>query len=120
MTTAELKHYANIYSLTDSGAWMNDIEWRKNHIFIVDGPGLGSRWLGGIILIDPETDQIQFNTYIHELRHEWQRKQQGAIKYALMNLFKKNEPDAEEAGLKAQDWYGDELCREMQANRRGK
>lgn len=113
MTIAELKHYANIYSQTEQGAWLNDIEWRKNHVIIADGPGLGSRWLGGIILIDPEGDNMQFGTYIHELRHEWQRKQQGAIKYALRNLTKKNEPDAEHEGCAAILWLGDERCREM-------
>lgn len=113
MTIGELKHYANLYSMTDSGAWLNEIDWRKNHVVIVDGPGLGSRWLGGIILIDPESDSIQFGTYIHELRHEWQRKQQGAIKYALRNLIKKNEPDAEDQADKAQNWLGNEKCREI-------
>lgn len=120
MTISELKHYANLYSQTEAGKWLNEIEWRKNHVVIVDGPGLGSRWLGGIILIDPESDSIQFGTYIHELRHEWQRKQQGAIKYALLNLTKKNEPDAEDAGITAQRWLGDEKCREMVQNRRGR
>ena len=28
MTIAELKHYANLYSMTDSGAWLNEIEWK--------------------------------------------------------------------------------------------
>ena len=119
MTIAELKHYANLYSQTEAGKWLNDIEWRKNHIFIADGPGLGSRWMGGIILIDPESDAIQFGTYIHELRHEWQRKQQGAIKYALRNLTKKNEPDAEHVGCEAILWLSDEKCREMK-NRRNR
>lgn len=113
MTIGELKHYANLYSQTDSGVWMNEIDWRRNHVAIVNGPGLGSRWLGGIILIDPETDSIQFGTYIHELRHEWQRKKQGLIKYTLLNLTKKNEPDAEDEMAKAQDWFGDEKCREF-------
>ena len=113
MTIAELKHYANIYAQTEAGAWLNEIDWRRNHIIIVDGPGLGSRWPGGILLIDPDTDSIQFGTYIHELRHCWQRKKQGSIKYALRNLTRKNEPDAVREMIQAQNWLADEKCREM-------
>ena len=117
MTKGELKHYANLYSLTDAGEWMNSINWCDAEIWLADGPGLGSRWFNNLILIDPisedMTDSMQFGTYIHELRHIWQRAQQGAIKYALRNLFKRNEPDAEDQADKAQNWLGDEKCREI-------
>jgi hypothetical protein len=118
MTIPELKHYANIYSMTEQGAWLNEIDWNSKPLFLKDGPKMGSRWFGDIILVDPiskdMTDSMQFNTYIHELRHIWQTKKQGWIKYAIRNLFRRNEPDAVEAGLTAQEWYGDEKCREMQ------
>jgi hypothetical protein len=117
MTIEELKYYANLYSLTPAGEWMNELNWRKASIRIADGPGIGSRWFINLILIDPistdMTDSMQFGTYIHELRHIWQRKKQGCIKYAIRNLFQRNEPDAEDQDDKAQNWLGDEKCREL-------
>ena len=124
MTIAEMKHYVNLYSQTEEGAWLNDIEWDRKPVVIVDGPGMGSRWLGDIILIDPVaanmTDNMQFGTYVHELRHVWQRKQQGFLEYALRNLTRKNEPDAEDAGVAGQNWLSDEKCREFKEARKNK
>ena len=122
MTIAELRHYASLYSMTEQGAWLNDFDWKKYPVKWIDGPGMGSRWLTNSIWIDPESDTMSenmiFNTYIHELRHIWQRKRQGVIIYALKNITQINEPDAVKAGLDAANWYGDELCREMVQNRR--
>lgn len=117
MTTTELKHYANIYSLSQQGVWLNQINWRSIYLAIVDGPGLGSRWLGNIILVDPQSDQMsqaqQFGTYIHQLRHAYQSKNQGLVVYALKNLLKLNQPQAQKYGNDAISWYGDQKCLEI-------
>ena len=113
MTIAELKHYANLFQNTQKGAWLQDIDWTSNFVAIIDGPGLGSRWLGNIVLIDPMDDNQQFGTYIHQLRHSWQRKQQGFLKYYFMNLLRKNQPDAQQRGVQAQLWLGDQKCRQI-------
>ena len=113
MTIAELKYYANLFQNTQKGAWLLDIDWTSNFVAIIDGPGLGSRWLGNIVIIDPMDDNQQFGTYIHQLRHSWQRKQQGFLKYYFMNLLRKNQPDAQQRGVQAQLWLGDQKCRQI-------
>ena len=125
MTTEQLKKYAEKYAKTGNGSWMSEIDWKKYPVKLIDGPGMGSRWFTNSIWIDPESatmsDNMQFNTYIHELRHIWQRKRQGVIIYALKNITQINEPDAVKSGIDAANWFGDEKVREMRetlANRR--
>lgn len=54
-----------------------------------------------LILVKPEpdSDELTFATYVHELRHAWQYHNYGALKYLIKKAFCRNEIEAD-----AENW----------------
>ena len=101
----DLKYRAEQYSCTPRGGWLSEIAWRGIPVRIKDGPGAGSYWLGKI-LVDPDDFETAFATYIHELRHAWQRRYSGLAGYLYGKLTGSNESDAEKEMCLASEWLG--------------
>lgn len=75
MLIYNLKKYARKYSKTEDGKWLNDFDWQSVKLVIISelpGDIIGMYSFGKIFLLDTNVDII-FSTYIHELRHRWQR-----------------------------------------------
>ena len=75
MLVFNLRKYARRYAETDDGKWLNDFEWEKVPVVTISelpGDIIGMYSFGKIFVLDTNLEII-FSTYIHELRHRWQR-----------------------------------------------
>jgi hypothetical protein len=74
----QLKRYAKLYAETEDGKWLNDFDWQKVKLVTVsdfhDIATMGMYSFGKILVRDTNIELV-FSTYIHELYHQWQRKQ---------------------------------------------
>ena len=110
MDTTDLRYLAIGYSRTEQGKWMNDIPWQSYPVKIKDlfGEGSAHVFTDTIFLKPQDRDDTLFGFYIHELRHKWQQKKQGLILYALRNLLRINESDADDQTEKAILFFGEQ------------
>ena len=110
MDTTDLKNLAKKYAATEHGQWLNDIPWITFPIRIIDLFGEGSAlvFTNTIFLKPQDREDTLFGFYIHELRHKWQQKKQGIILYAIRNLFRLNEPDADQQTERGILFYGEQ------------
>ena len=78
MLIMNLKRYASLYAETEDGKWLNDFDWQKVKLVTVsEFPSeaiMGMYSFGKIIVRDTNIELV-FSTYIHELYHQWQKKQ---------------------------------------------
>lgn len=105
-TVSDLKRIALKYSFTEEGSWLNEINWTAIPVSITELPKdvCGMYSFGRIWLMPCLQPEAVFSTYVHELRHRWQKE-----KHLLMFLAGKVirpiiENDAEREEAKAQAW----------------
>jgi hypothetical protein len=106
MLITELKKYTKKYAKTENGKWLNDFDWDSvPTITISDLPGdvCGLYGFGTIIILDSTID-FAFGTYIHELRHRWQRKKKPLVYFAGKIFRSLIEKDAAVETDKADDF----------------
>ena len=110
MDTTDLKNLAKSYSHTEQGQWLNDIPWITFPVKIKDlfGEGSAHVFTDTIFLKPQDREDTLFGFYVHELRHKWQQKKQGIILYALRNLLRLNEPDADQQTELGILFYGEQ------------
>ena len=78
MLIMNLKRYAKLYAETPEGDWLNSFDWQSVKLVTVsEFPSeaiMGMYSFGKIIVRDTNIELV-FSTYIHELYHQWQKKQ---------------------------------------------
>ncbi len=101
-----LKQRAQSYAMTDAGQWLLDFKWWdvKVALRVLPPDVCGMYFFGVIYLMDClEADAI-FPTYIHELRHRWQRVT-NPVTYYIGKIYRPIiEDDARRQEHLAEDW----------------
>ena len=103
---AKLKKMAREYSLMDEGQWLLDFEWDAVPVSMRKLPPdiCGMQFFGVIYLIPCCEPLALFSTYIHELRHVWQRKMHP-LQYYVGKIYRPLiENDAKAQEFSAENW----------------
>jgi hypothetical protein len=103
-------HFKKLCDFADEQApWINEFQLSK--ITFVNKKPLCWCGLFSVLTLtvyyEPDTPNMEFSNLIHELRHAWQYKTMGKVKYFLCKAFmrKKLEDDAWEWEEKAINWW---------------
>jgi hypothetical protein len=107
-----MKYFMKICDFADEQApWINALQLSR--ITFVNRKPLGASgaFVAATLTIyfEPDTPEMEFSNLIHELRHAWQYKTMGKVKYFLFKAFrrKKLEDDAWTWEEKAINWWKD-------------
>ena len=105
-----MKYFMRICDFADEVApWLNELQLSK--ITFVNQKPMGASGAFVVptltIYYEPDTEAMEFSNIIHELRHAYQYKKYGKLKYLLMKAFmrKKLESDAWTWEEKAVYWF---------------
>lgn len=90
MLILNLKRYAKLYAETEDGKWLNDFDWSKvKLVTISEFPWIAimGMYCFGLIVVRDTNIELVFSTYIHELYHQWQKKQ-NLLQYVAGKLLR--------------------------------
>lgn len=105
-----MKYFKKLCDFADEQAsWLNEIDLSKIKFVNKKLPFTSALFFVPTLTVyyEPDTPNMEFSNIVHELRHAYQYKTMGKLKYFLFKAFNRKalEADAWEWEEKAIYWY---------------
>lgn len=105
-----MKYFTKLCDFADEEAtWLNDIQLSKIKFVNKKLPLTSAMFFIPTLTVyyEPDDDLMEFSNIVHELRHAWQYKTMGKVKYLLAKAFNRKalEDDAWNEEEKAINWF---------------
>ena len=111
-----MKYFTKLCDFADEEAqWLNDLQLSKIKFVNKKLPLTSGMFFIPTLTVyyEPDDPSMEFTNIVHELRHVWQYKTMGKLKYLFMKAFcrKELEADAWNEEEKAIYWFlAEEVC----------
>lgn len=105
-----MKYFTKLCDFADEQAqWLNDIQLSKIKFVNKKLPLTSAMFFIPTLTVyyEADTPVMEFSNIVHELRHAWQYKTMGKVKYFFMKAFNRKalEDDAWAEEEKAINWF---------------